>query len=78
MDFTCCNWLCDRNSVRKPIMCEESLSSLFLFAADNSGSGRQSLQTWSDRVREERRPKPFRRTDKCLPVTGFFAEKTDG
>lgn len=35
--------------------------SLF-FLADNSESGRQSLQTWSDKVREERRPKPFRRT----------------
>ena len=33
MVFTCCSWLFDRKSVRKPIMCEESLSSLFVCAS---------------------------------------------
>lgn len=51
---------------------------LSFFLADNSDSGRQSLQTWSDKVREERRPKPFRRTINVYPLVGFFEEKPTG
>ena len=56
-------------------MCEESLSSLFLPAI---AKRRQSLHIWSDKVREERRPKPFRRTINVYPLVGFFEEKPTG
>lgn len=51
--------------------------SLF-FLADNSDSGRQSLQTWSDRNDKETRPKGFRGVINVYPLVGFFEEKPTG
>ena len=57
MGSTCFNWFCDRTIV-KPIMCEESLSSLFFLPKIAIAFGNRTHSC--DKVREERRPKPFR------------------
>ena len=75
MGSTCFNWFCDRTIV-KPIMCEESLSSLFFLPA--IAKRRQSLHFWSDRNDKETRPKGFRGVINVYPLVGFFEEKPTG
>lgn len=74
MGSTCFNWFCDRTIV-KPIMCEESLSSLF-FACNCEAQAIAPLLERQER--QGNPPKGFSRSDKCLPVSGIFRRKTDG
>ena len=49
MAFTC-RWFFDWNSVRKPIMCEESLSSLFVCASQWKQKSPRELDSLGDSV----------------------------
>lgn len=68
MGSTCFNWFCDRTIV-KPIMCEESLSSLFFCLQLRSAGNRSTFGATGSEA--ETRPKGFRERINVYPLVGF-------